>query len=496
MQRRKVKNIWEYGDFQTPQSLAEKAVSVLCNTSNKPISVLEPTCGKGSFILAAANQIKSAKRIIGLDINKSYLEHLRALSTNKKVEVIHSDFFCYDWEALLKTLPEPILIVGNPPWVTSSELGLLGSTNLPKKSNFQGRKGFEAITGKSNFDISEWMLLKYLEWLQNKKGMIAVLCKTAIARKILAQSWKNNLRIGDAKIYKINALRHFGASVDACFLIIDCSVNRTSSDCSIYDSLDNKSPSCTLGYHDGFLISDVGLYESHKFLLGTDPHYQWRSGVKHDCSKVMELEKNSELFANGFGDLVSLEDEYVYPLYKSSDLNKDKLKYRKHVVITQKKVGESTSSIANIAPKTWEYLLRYSERLDKRGSSIYKNKPRFSIFGIGDYSFSPWKVAISGFYKSLDFKILNPINGQAVMVDDTVNFLPCWTKDEAIFLSEVLNSTIAKDTLRSMIFWDEKRPITIDILKRLNIQSIAKHLGRESEYNSFKAISDSRYADV
>lgn len=33
-----------------------------------------------------------------------------------------------------------------------------------------------------------------------------------------------------------------------------------------------------------------------------------------------------------------------------------------------------------------------------------------------------------------------------------------------------------------MIFWEDKRPITIDILKRLNIQSLAQSLGSESEY--------------
>jgi len=30
----------------------------------------------------------------------------------------------------------------------------------------------------------------------------------------------------------------------------------------------------------------------------------------------------------------------------------------------------------------------YTHILDKRGSSIYKNRPKFSMFGIGDYSFS------------------------------------------------------------------------------------------------------------
>jgi hypothetical protein len=84
----------------------------------------------------------------------------------------------------------PWLILGNPPWVTNADLGAIESNNLPNKSNFQGRSGIEAITGKSNFDISECMLLRYLDWLEGTEGAIAVLCKTAIARKILLHTWR------------------------------------------------------------------------------------------------------------------------------------------------------------------------------------------------------------------------------------------------------------------------------------------------------------------
>jgi len=39
------------------------------------------------------------------------------------------------------------------------------SENLPKKSNFQGLRGLDARTGKSNFDIAEWMLIRLIEAL-------------------------------------------------------------------------------------------------------------------------------------------------------------------------------------------------------------------------------------------------------------------------------------------------------------------------------------------
>ena len=88
------------------------------------------------------------------------------------------------------SLPENLLVVGNLPWVTNSELGSLESKNLPEKNNFQRHRGFAAKTGKANFDISEWMLIKLLESLNQKKASIAMLCKTATARKVLTYAWK------------------------------------------------------------------------------------------------------------------------------------------------------------------------------------------------------------------------------------------------------------------------------------------------------------------
>ena len=89
-----------------------------------------------------------------------------------KVRVIHESFFEVDWPTTLGDLADPILVVGNPPWVTNSALGALGSVNLPDKSNFQNRTGLEAMTGKSNFDISEWMLIKLLDVLSGQTGSI------------------------------------------------------------------------------------------------------------------------------------------------------------------------------------------------------------------------------------------------------------------------------------------------------------------------------------
>ena len=52
---------WQYGDFQTPIGLAGKVIAVLKrNHSLSTDFVIEPTCGKGAFVLAAYEGFKNA----------------------------------------------------------------------------------------------------------------------------------------------------------------------------------------------------------------------------------------------------------------------------------------------------------------------------------------------------------------------------------------------------------------------------------------------------
>lgn len=479
---------WQYGDFQTPISLARKVVEVLIRNHHiKPDVVLEPTCGKGAFVLAAHEGFKSAF-IRGFEINAAYVSEanssLKAAFGSAPAFVKEADFFGTDWNRILSEFDGYVLVIGNPPWVTSSELGMLNSRNLPEKSNFQNRKGIEAITGSGNFDISEWMLLQHIKWLSEREGAIAFLCKYSVARKVMRQVRQSAEHRFFGHIYPIDAKANFDASVEACLFVLTTDVGNA--DCEVYESLDSDKPSQIIGERDGYIVSDVCRYEKWRHLKGQDPRYIWRSGIKHDCSKVMELEPVGDNYINGFDEDICLENEYVYPLLKSSDIGNGRVSScRKVVLVTQKAVGEDTSKIRDIAPKTWNYLVGHRGYLDDRKSSIYNGKPDFSIFGIGSYSFKQWKIAISGLYKRLRFSLVAPLDGKPVFFDDTVNFLSFDTKEEAKFVFHLITSSPSLEFIESMIFWDEKRPITAQILRRLSLKEVATELGELEKYQSW-----------
>ena len=481
----------EFGDFQTPLALTNEILKFIQTIFPAPDVIVEPTCGLGSFIESSISRWGQNYTYYGFDLNQQYIEKCKtSLTDSRRCHFEVDDFFKKDWGVFFKALKQlKILVIGNPPWVTNAASGVLNGSNLPPKSNFQGLRGFAAKTGKANFDIAEWMLIKLIESLQNSTSCLAMLCKTSTARKVLKHAWVNQWCISNSSLHIIDAKKHFDVAVDACLLVTFVSPNKKSSDAAIYKNLSYNNNICHIGLSGKELVANIDNYNKYKFVEGSS-YYKWRSGVKHDSAKVMELSRKNGTFINGLAEVVSIEDEHIFPLLKSSDLGNKRLTPRKFVIVTQRNVGDDTTTIQRNAPKTWDYLEKQSDYLDNRRSIIYKNRPRFSIFGVGSYSFTPWKVAISGFYKNILFSAVGNIDGKPIMVDDTCYFIPCESEEEAVLVTNLLNSQACINFIKSLVFLDAKRPVNIDILKRIDIKKLAESVNLTEKLLSHTCVSE------
>lgn len=483
------KRVAEYGDFQTPQSLADAVCELLLRLNVNPTHVLEPTCGRGAFLSAAAKTFRDVQRLFGVEINSNHFSDARlalgAMLHAGRVDLYKGDFFKFDWEDIFNAHAGKWLILGNPPWVTTSALSSMSSENIPRKANIDGLKGIEAQTGKSNFDISEWMLLHHFDFLRRHGGWLAMVVKTSVARKLVARSLRRADPIKSVAMYSIDAAAHFSVSVDACLFLLEMEQGSAVRECYVFPNLLANVPTAILGLCDGHLVADLEQYRNLRHLFGREENYQWRSGVKHDCSKVMEFIEVETRYINGAGEAAMIEQDVMFPLLKSSDIANGRLSANRRMLVPQMRMGEDTGRLRLTAPLAWAYLQSHSDLLGSRGSSIYRNRPPFSIFGVGDYSFTPWKVAISGFYKALNFVVVGPVGQCPVLFDDTVYFLACHSEAEARFIGEILNSRAAQEFLNAMIFWSDKRPITADVLRRLSLAKLADYLARSHEYEAF-----------
>ncbi|WP_414573521.1 SAM-dependent methyltransferase [Nostoc sp. CCY 9925] len=467
----------EYGDFQTPIELAEKVCKKLVEFGVKPDIIIEPTCGIGNFVEAASHYFQSANKILGIELNLDYFRKIveeQKFLNDKRIEIICKDFFQVDWLSLIGESKEEILVLGNLPWVTNSKQGSIGGVNLPKKHNFQNHTGLDAITGKSNFDISEWMLIQFVQYLHKHNSHLAILCKTSVSRKILNYIYSEKLNLAYCAVYKIDAKKYFDANVDACLLL--CKFDSISKEyyCDVFDSLES-SVFYRIGYSNKILIRDLITFKKLENLYSKESKIKWRSGIKHDCSSVMEFRKNNDCFINGLGESYELEETYLFPLIKGSSVAQNQTKATdRYILVTQRLVGDSTECIKYLAPKTWAYLEKHENLLNNRKSKIYHNSPKFSIFGVGAYTFAPWKIAICGLYKKLAFRLVGQINGKPAIFDDTIYFLSFFDEKTAYEAYQLLTSPLAEDFYSSLIFWDEKRPIKSIILNSLNLSALAK----------------------
>jgi hypothetical protein len=474
----------EYGDFQTPPGLTDKVCRCLKEKDIHPAVLIEPTFGKGNFIISALNHLKP-DTIYGIEIYKPYtweckfriITHYLKNQQEKKPTILlfHENIFNFNFQEILKKLEnEEILVLGNPPWVTNSILGSLNSENLPKKSNFKNFNGLDAITGKGNFDISEYIALLLLDSFSGHNGHMAFLVKNSVIRNIVYELNQNRFRISNLEKLTINAEEEFNVSVDASLFY--CMFNSGPElQCAEKDFYNYKEVTAgkTFGWSYEKFVSDIENYRKHEMFDGESP-WEWRSGLKHDCSKVMELKKIDGTYVNKMGDHLELEEGLVYEFLKSSDLQKPVITdSSKYILVTQQRIGQNTEYIKEKYPLTYRYLVQNEEYLLKRKSSIYKNKPRFSIFGIGDYSFKKYKVAISGMYKKSRFSLIVPGKPKPILLDDTCYFLGFDELNDALYTFLLLNHRIIQDFLKSLVFLDMKRVYTKDILMRIDLNKAA-----------------------
>lgn len=474
----------EYGDFQTNLVLAHRVANLLKAEGGSPTVLLEPTFGKGNFILAALMAFPCLQRVIGFEIYQPYIWETKLTildfflnnpnCTKPLITLYHQDVFTVDFQKLGKELVDSeVLILGNPPWVTNAELGSLLSDNLPKKSNFKNLNGIDAMTGKGNFDIGEYITIRLLRAFQKHSGRIAFLVKNAVVKNIVFDQKKAVFPIGDLKQISIDAKKEFGASVEAS--LFKCQLNQVPEfQCDVTFLEPENKAQLRFGWENGHFVSNVKNYQAISHLDGICP-FEWRQGVKHDCSGVMEFERINGHFSTNSGQIFQLENDLVHGILKSSELKGGAVTFsKKSTIVTQRKVGQDTAYIELLFPNTFAYLAAHREKFAERKSSIYRGKPPFSIFGIGDYSFLPYKVGVSGLYKLPSFTLVMPENGKPMMLDDTCYFIGFEKISDAGIAFSLLNSPLVKELLSAISFPDAKRVFTKEILMRIDLAIVAE----------------------
>lgn len=462
-------NIRQRGDFQTPEPLARQVWS-LVNVADYDL-LIEPTFGAGSFLSTAPED--GTTPIFGWEIHREHYERTRARFAGRaRMQLAHGDIFAVTGDDLPLNAATAALVIGNPPWVTSAEQGVLGGRNTGPKRNMKALAGLDARTGKANFDIAEAIILHLLTVLTACRTVdFVLLTKFTVVRNLLR--FLGPLpQVGDFSFHRIDAQHHFGAAVEAGVLRFRVGPTvLTRSQCAMYDTIDGP---CArhLQLEAGRFVYDDEVYRRNAFLEADGPApYVWRQGLKHDLRDVFELSERDDALYNRRGERVNVEPEVLYQFYKSSDIFKGQPS-RFVIPVYQRDLQDTLAQVASRWPKLWSYLEAHTADFRGRKSSIYRKRPLFSLFGIGAYTYQRYKIAIGSLYGEPVFQLLEPLPRGAVL-DDTCYSLNTDDRVEAIYLLAILRSACTRDFLLAISNAGDKRRFSKDVLSRLYLPPYA-----------------------
>jgi methylase of polypeptide subunit release factors len=147
----------------------------------------------------------------------------------------------------------------------------------------------------------------------------------------------------------------------------------------------------------------------------------------------------------------TIEADLVYPLLRGRDVGRWQAAPKSYVLLTHKE-GMRLKAIPEREmqenyPKAWRYLFKFKNTLQKTGlfrRFCKPDDPFYSMFNIGDYTFSPWKLVIREISAALTCAVVGDFQGKAVIPDHKLVIVAGSNKVELHYLCAMLNSLLAR----------------------------------------------------
>lgn len=153
----------------------------------------------------------------------------------------------------------------------------------------------------------------------------------------------------------------------------------------------------------------------------------------------------------------SVESNLVYPLLRGKDVQRWGAKPSAHILMVQdpnKRRGIEEDSLQKNFPNTYSYLKsfetvlrsraafnRYFIRSSKKTTRI-ETGPFYSMFNVGLYTFSPWKVVWREQAKRMTAAVIGMEDDKPIIPDHKLMLVATDSEEEAHYVCSLLNSSI------------------------------------------------------
>ena len=378
-------------------------------------SVVDTAAGSCNFLLPLARRFPE-KEFYAVERNPAVFAALE--SAVASVDNLH----CFRGDILLDEFPIPPcdLYLGNPPFVNYTDLPEPYRDRIkPLWTGYMPvRKGFSLLLGESRSDVAALVFYHSVHSYLRAGGLFGVILPNSLVKGNRAsESFREFRGITVDRIVDIPHADAFLHTSRACFYIMGKKGGETS-----YPLPYEKEGG------EGFLIKKNGLLIEEDLVLEKGSDYPIRQGIN-------TLGANKIFF---FDEKPDLEDDLVHPLLRSGDVGENRALPSRWVLLPYLSSGEllDEKTLAADYPRTWKYLVASKRKLEKR-KSRFARKNWYALFGIGPYTFAPYKVV----WRAMGAKRLEAaVTSDAIPNQAMHGYIACESPGEADYLCNLLNS--------------------------------------------------------
>ncbi|MDC7219197.1 MAG: N-6 DNA methylase [Spirochaetales bacterium] len=378
-------------------------------------SVIDTAAGSCNFLLSLAAAYPK-KQFYGVERNEQiYRAVLPATEAFPNLHYLRGDI-------LLDELPIPPcdLYLGNPPFINYTDLPPEYREKIrPLWIHYMPvQKGFSLLLGESRGDVAALVFYHSISRYLKEKGRFGVVLPNSLIKGNRAtESFRKFPGISVERLVDIPGEEAFANTNRPCFYILGQKGGQTT-----YPLLyEKKGETVQLRKKGGLLLeADLALDE------GSD--YPIRQGI-------------NTLGANGvyfFNEKPDLEEALLHPLLRSGDVGENRAEPSRWVLLPYDGEGclLEEKTLKKDYPKSWEYLLSRKDKLEGRKSRFAK-KSWYALFGIGPYTFAPWKVV----WRAMGAKRLEAaVTDEAIPNQAMHGYIACRSREEADYLCALLNT--------------------------------------------------------
>ncbi len=503
------------GEYHTPRGVARLAVDALDVADDEAATFLDPGCGSGVFPavcierkIAAMEDTHSPDEIlanvtstvVGVDLNpvavtSTKLRYLLTLADlldaaasadaddgPREIElpVFLTDAVGLTREDSIRFRGEEFdlaadYLVGNPPWIPWSRLPERVKARWrdrdadPDAPDLLPHDGAASRLGFANDDVSLPFVWTCIDRYLTDGGGASFVLKRAVS-KGPAGKLLRTLRVGDRplaleRVHDFGRLRPFGEQVGANAAVY-----------ALRADADHEFPVETTAWTEPEETDRAPDFATREAMARTldreetalvpvdedDPASAWvradaeraalgecahgiRHGVKDDAQAVFSIDRER---------LADLEDEFVYPYVKSRHVVKYGLFGHELRLVPLRKANEDNEAeLREQCPRTYDYLESHREKLEARSSSWLDKGPFYNVFGLGEYTWSEYKVAWCRLGFKPHFAVVSTVEDddlgeKQVVPGDHFMFVATDGRDEAHFLCALLNSAPYQRSLK------------------------------------------------